>query len=82
MDCPLAGFWLFFQQQPESLPREPSVWSGQQSIHDLYQHFNVSLHVVRATGVPVRSRHILNINERRTSAGGDMSSSLFVTQSE
>ncbi|KAH8375416.1 hypothetical protein KR200_001066 [Drosophila serrata] len=69
-----------FQQQPESLTREPSVWSGPQPMHDLYQHFNVTLHVVRATGVPVRSRHILNINERRTSAGGDMSTSLFVTQ--
>ncbi|KAH8314556.1 hypothetical protein KR059_012669 [Drosophila kikkawai] len=69
-----------FQQQPESLPREPSVWSGPQPMYDLYQHYNVSLHVVRATGVPVRSRHILNINERRTSAGGDMSTSLFVTQ--
>ncbi|XP_017049472.1 coiled-coil and C2 domain-containing protein 2A [Drosophila ficusphila] len=69
-----------FQRQPISLPREPSVWSGQQSGLDLFKHFSVSLHVVRATGVPVRSRHILNLNERRTSAGGDMGTSLFVTQ--
>lgn len=67
--------------QPVTLPREPAAWSGHQARHDLFQHFCVSLHVVRATGVPVRSRHILNINERRTSAGGDMSTSLFVTQS-
>ncbi|XP_017125182.1 coiled-coil and C2 domain-containing protein 2A [Drosophila elegans] len=70
-----------FQGQPTSLPREPAIWSGQQqSGTDLFKHFNVSLHVVRATGVPVRSRHILNLNERRTSSGGDMSTSLFVTQ--
>ncbi|KAH8305950.1 hypothetical protein KR018_005944 [Drosophila ironensis] len=70
------------QSQPVALPREPAVWTAphQQRGLDLFQHFNISLHVVRATGVPVRSRHILNINERRFSSGGDMSSSLFVTQ--
>ncbi|XP_037715891.1 coiled-coil and C2 domain-containing protein 2A [Drosophila subpulchrella] len=69
-----------FQGQPTTLPREPPVWSGQMSGPDLFKVFSVSLHVVRATGVPVRSRHILNLNERRTSSGGDMSTSLFVTQ--
>ncbi|XP_016994631.2 coiled-coil and C2 domain-containing protein 2A [Drosophila takahashii] len=69
-----------FQAQPATLPREPPAWSGHQSGPDLFKHFCVSLHVVRATGVPVRSRHILNLNERRTSAGGDMGTSLFVTQ--
>lgn len=76
------AFCSVFQGQRKSLPREPSGWSGHQSAPDLFKSFCVSLHVVRATGVPVRSRHILNLNERRSSAGGDMSTSLFVTQSE
>lgn len=74
------AFCSVFQGQRKSLPREPSGWSGHQSAPDLFKSFCVSLHVVRATGVPVRSRHILNLNERRSSAGGDMSTSLFVTQ--
>ncbi|KAH8400770.1 hypothetical protein KR009_000826 [Drosophila setifemur] len=69
-----------FQGQTESIPREPLTWSAHHSGQDLFQHFAITLHVVRATGVPVRSRHILNLNERRTSAGGDISTSLFVTQ--
>ncbi|XP_017094292.2 coiled-coil and C2 domain-containing protein 2A [Drosophila bipectinata] len=80
-----AALWralvsVFKGQQPVTLPREPAAWTGPQIQDNLFQRFSVSLHVVRATGVPVRSRHILNINERRTSAGGDMSTSLFVTQ--
>ncbi|EDV54926.2 uncharacterized protein Dere_GG21793 [Drosophila erecta] len=74
------AFCSVFQGQRASLPREPTVWSGRQSGTDLFKNFCVSLHVVRATGVPVRSRHILSLNERRSSAGGDMSTSLFVTQ--
>ncbi|XP_023173468.2 coiled-coil and C2 domain-containing protein 2A isoform X2 [Drosophila hydei] len=75
-----------FVGQPASPSREPA-WQPQPTCGaDLVQQFNVSLHVVRATGVPVRSRHILNVEQhgrRRSSAGtgNDLSASLFVTQS-
>ncbi|XP_017835465.1 coiled-coil and C2 domain-containing protein 2A [Drosophila busckii] len=74
---------LFTRQPARPTAREP-IWQPQQSVHELHlQQFNVSLHVVRATGVPVRSRHILNVEERRRSSAGtssDLSTSLFVTQ--
>ncbi|XP_030387639.1 coiled-coil and C2 domain-containing protein 2A [Scaptodrosophila lebanonensis] len=73
------GGWFMKQQvsRERSLDWRPQV--------DQVQHFQVVLHVVRATGVPVRSRHILNVESRRRSSsdpggGGDMSASLFVTQ--
>ncbi|XP_030559947.1 coiled-coil and C2 domain-containing protein 2A [Drosophila novamexicana] len=71
--------------QPAALPREPT-WQPQPTCaSDVVQQFNISLHVVRATGVPVRSRHILNVEQqaRRSSSTGtssDLSASLFVTQ--
>lgn len=85
-----TAFWralssFFFGQRAAPL-REPT-WQPQPQSLDRIQQFNISLHVVRATGVPVRSRHILNVERqgrRRSSAGtgtgSDLSASLFVTQ--
>lgn len=80
------------RQRSSNLLREPlSPWQPQPSQAALagaagnQQQFAVSLHVVRATGVPVRSRHILNVEgqvERRRSSSSDISTNLFVTQSE
>ncbi|XP_017148123.1 coiled-coil and C2 domain-containing protein 2A isoform X1 [Drosophila miranda] len=85
-DLSLATGWTslwralcsLFQGQSTAMTREPAAWQPQAE-HDQYQHFVVSLHVVRATGVPVRSSHLLNIEEHPSSEG-DMSNSLFVTQ--
>ncbi|EDW00905.1 GH20756 [Drosophila grimshawi] len=73
-------------------PREPAWQPHPINAADQVQQFNISLHVVRATGVPVRSRHIVNVEQtisrRRSSAGtgtgtgSDLSANLFVTQSE
>lgn len=81
------------RQRGSNLLREPlPPWQPQSSQAALaagaagnQQQFAVSLHVVRATGVPVRSRHILNVEgqvERRRSSSSDISTNLFVTQSE
>ncbi|TDG41758.1 hypothetical protein AWZ03_011831 [Drosophila navojoa] len=78
---------IFVRQSGNSPSREPPVWQPQPTCasSQQLQQFIVSLHVVRATGVPVRSRHILNVEQqgrRRNSAGtnSDLSASLFVTQ--
>ncbi|XP_034476742.1 coiled-coil and C2 domain-containing protein 2A [Drosophila innubila] len=85
-----TGLWralcsFLFRQQAAPL-RDPT-WQPQPQSPDGAQQFNISLHVVRATGVPVRSRHILNVERqgrRRSSAGtgtsSDLNASLFVTQ--
>ncbi|KAM8713526.1 hypothetical protein ACLKA7_013790 [Drosophila subpalustris] len=80
----LCSFFSRFQAAPL---REPT-WQPQPQSPDGLQQFNVSLHVVRATGVPVRSRHILNVEQRQgrrrssagTGTGSDLNASLFVTQ--
>ncbi|XP_060655942.1 LOW QUALITY PROTEIN: coiled-coil and C2 domain-containing protein 2A [Drosophila nasuta] len=54
-------------------PSQPETLSGA-------RQFNVSLHVVRATGVPARSRHILNVERQERRRSSDLSASLFVTQ--
>ncbi|KRG05027.1 uncharacterized protein Dmoj_GI20842, isoform B [Drosophila mojavensis] len=78
---------IFVRQAANSPSREPPLWQPQPTCapNQQLQQFTVSLHVVRATGVPVRSRHILNVEHqgrRRNSAGtnSDLSASLFVTQ--
>ncbi|XP_022225803.2 coiled-coil and C2 domain-containing protein 2A-like [Drosophila obscura] len=72
------AFCSLFQGQSTAMIREPAAWQPQAN-HDQFQHFVVSLHVVRATGVPVRSRHLMNLEELPNS-GTDMCNSLFVTQ--
>ncbi|KAH8369711.1 hypothetical protein KR093_000676 [Drosophila rubida] len=82
----------FFSRRstPPALPRREPAWQAQlppaqpEALGGVRQ-FSVALHVVRATGVPARSRHILNVERqgrRRSSpgAGSDLSASLFVTQ--
>ncbi|EDW74405.2 uncharacterized protein Dwil_GK21406 [Drosophila willistoni] len=62
----------------KGITREPANWQPAATPNE-YQQFTISLHVVRASGVPVRSRHILNV-ERLPTGGGDISANLFVTQ--
>ncbi|SPP75269.1 coiled-coil and C2 domain-containing protein 2A [Drosophila guanche] len=69
------AFCSLFQGGSNAMIREPAAWQPQAE-HDQFQHYVVSLHVVRATGVPVRSRHLINLEELPKS-GPD---SLFVTQ--
>ncbi|KAH8299484.1 hypothetical protein KR044_001785 [Drosophila immigrans] len=80
----------FFSRQTTTTPRREPAWQtqlppSQPETLSGAQQFTVSLHVVRATGVPARSRHILNVERqgrRRSSAGtaSELSASLFVTQ--
>lgn len=78
------AFISFLTRQHTRPLREPNSWQPQPLAQGGSQQFTVSLHVVRATGVPVRSRHILNVESQadRRRSSSDISTNLFVTQSE
>lgn len=74
----------FLTRQHTSPLREPNSWQPQPLAQGGSQQFIVSLHVVRATGVPVRSRPITTVESQadRRRSSSDISTNLFVTQSE